>query len=144
MVRKGAPIARLDDRSLLIRRRAAQLRWDSAKSDAEDDVEIRYAKVALAEAEAELDTSRSIQNDARGAIPLSQMRRLRLAVQRGQLEVAQAKKRAQRAEVEARLREADLSVIDDQLKNLHVESPIGGVVLALTRAEGEWIVNDEP
>lgn len=138
-VSEGDPIARLDDRSLLIQRRSAQLRVSHAKSEAEDDVEIRYAEVALQEAEAELETSRSIQNDVRGAVPLSQIRKLRLAVERGRLEVAQAKKRSERALTEAMLREADLSVIDDQLGNLHTDSPISGIVLDVTRSAGEWV-----
>jgi len=139
MIKQGDAIAALDDRSLLIRRRAAQLRYDSARSDAENEVEIEYAKVALAEAQAELDASRSIQQDVRGAVPLTRMRQLRLAVERGQLEVAQANRRLQRAAVEASLRGADLAVIDDQLKNLHIESPISGVVLEVNREAGEWI-----
>jgi HlyD family secretion protein len=143
-VELGDPIARLDDRSLLIRRRAAQLRYDNAKAESIDHVEIDYARVAKAEAEAELDVNRSIQNDARGAVPMTRMRQLRLAVERGQLEVAQAKKRLKQAEVEAGLREADLAVIDDQLRNLHVESPIGGVVLAVDREQGEWIEKGQP
>lgn len=144
MVETGASIARLDGQSLMIRRRASQLRRDAARSDAADDVEIRYAELALAEAEAELEVSRSIQNDVRGAVPMSQVRRLRLAVERGQLEVAQSKKRMKQAEVEAEIREADLSVIDDQLRNLSAESPIDGVVLEVTRSAGEWIEQGEP
>jgi multidrug resistance efflux pump len=132
-------IARLDDQSLLIRRRAAQLRMESAREDAEDDVEIRYADAALAEAQAELDNSRSIQNDVRGSIPLTQMRRMRLAVERGELEVAQAKKRKSRAVVEMQLKQADLAALDDQLENLRCESPLEGIVLDVTREEGEWI-----
>lgn len=138
-VNRGSLIAKLDDQSLLIRRRAAQLRMASAKEDAEDDVEIRYAEVALAEAEAELDNSRSIQKDVRGSIPLTQMRRMRLAVERGQLEVAQAKKRQNRAVVEMQLKQADLSALDDQLDNLRAESPIEGIVLEKSHEEGEWI-----
>jgi multidrug efflux pump subunit AcrA (membrane-fusion protein) len=138
-VTAGNAIARLDDQSLLIRRRAAELRVRSARDEAEDDVEIRYAEVALAEAEAELENSRSIQSDVRGAIPMTQMRRMRLAVQRGELEVAQAKKRHSRAGVELQLRQADVAAIDDQLKHLHAESPIDGVVLEVTREKGEWI-----
>ncbi len=91
-----------------------------------------------------LETSRSIQNDVRGAVPLSQVRKLKLAVERGELEVAQAKKRGKRAEVEVDLREADLSVIDDQLRHLHVESPISGVVLEVNRSAGEWIEKGDP
>lgn len=139
----GDAIARLDDRSLLIRRRSAQLRLASAKSEAEDDVEIRYAEVALQEAEAELETSRSIQNDVRGAVPLSQIRKLRLAVERGRLEVAQAKKRTERARTESLLRDADLSEIDDQLSNLHTDAPTSGIVLEVMRSAGEWINKGE-
>lgn len=143
-VESGTTIARLDDRSLLIRRRASMLRLSAAESNADDDVEVRYAQLALAEAEAELDTSRSIQNDVRGAVPLSQVRRLTLAVERGQLEVTQARKRMKQAELEAQLREADLAMIDDQLKKLNVESPLGGVVLDVTRSVGEWIEKGQP
>ena len=143
MIEVGAPIAKLDDRSLLIRRHASMLRRDLAK-DALDDLELKYAQLALAEAKVELETSRSIQNDVRGAVPLSQIRKLNLAVERGELEVEQAKKRGRRAEVELDLREADLSVMDDQLRHLHVESPISGVVLEVNRSAGEWIEKGDP
>ena len=138
-IRVGHSIARLDDHRLLVRRRSAQLRVTSAQDQANDEIEIRYAEVALDEAKAELENSRSIQSDVRGAVPMTQMRRLRLAVKRGELEVAQARQRKQRAEVEVQLREADLSVIDDQLRNLHIESPADGVVLEVTHEAGEWI-----
>jgi len=143
MIEAGVQIARLDDRSLLIRRHASMLRRDLAK-DVLDDLDLNYAKLALAEAKEELETSRSIQNDVRGAVPLSQIRKLNLAVERGELEVEQAKKRGRRAEVELDLREADLSVMDDQLRHLHVESPISGVVLEVNRSEGEWIEKGDP
>jgi multidrug efflux pump subunit AcrA (membrane-fusion protein) len=72
------------------------------------------------------------------------MRQLKLAVERGSLEVAQAEQRLRRAEVEARLREADLAVIDDQLRDLQIESPMGGIVLEVNRSEGEWIDAGQP
>ena len=143
-VSSGTLMFKLDDRTLLIRRRAALLRASHARQDTLDDVELRYAETALAEAEAELDSSRSIQNDVRGAVPLTQMRRLRLAVDRGHLEVALAKKRRKQAEIEVQLREADLSAIDDQIENLAVFSPIDGVVLDVARAVGEWIERGQP
>ena len=49
----NAIIARLDDRTLKIRHRASTLRLDHARRTAMDDVELRYAETALAEAEAE-------------------------------------------------------------------------------------------
>ena len=137
-------IAKLDDRSLLIRRSAATLRLQAAKDDAIDNLGLRYAETSLAEAEAELETSRNIQADVKGAIPQSQLRKLRLAVERGHLEVAQASRDMRRQQVEVALRESELSTIDAQLRNLHMESPIEGVVLNLNRENGEWIERGEP
>ncbi len=143
-VDRGSPLARLDDRSLKIRRHASALRLQHAQAEAFDDVEIRYAETALAEAKEELDSNRSIQKDVSGAIPMSHLRRLRLAVERGELEVAQAKKRHQEAAVEVELREADLAMIDDQLSNLQIDSPLSGTVLSINRSPGEWIEKGQP
>ena len=143
VVKKGNEIARLDDRALLLRRRSAQSRVDSAKDDADDLIEIQYADVALAEAKAELENTLSIQEEMRGTIPTTQVRRQRLAVERGQLEVARAKRRKQKAEVEVDLRRADLAAIDHQLNSLHVESPVDGVILELNHRPGEWVEKGE-
>ncbi len=139
----NAIIARLDDRTLKIRHRASTLRLDHARRTAMDDVELRYAETALAEAEAELDSNRSIHKDVSGAIPLSHLRRLRLAVERGELEVALAKKRRVEAQVEVEMREADVAMLDDQLLNLEITSPMAGTVLEISRSPGEWIEKGE-
>jgi multidrug efflux pump subunit AcrA (membrane-fusion protein) len=143
-IREGMVIARLDEQTLAIRRRAALLRLNAARHEAGDDVELQYAKTALSEAQAELDMNRSIQNDVRGAIPMTQMRRLRLAVERGELEIAQAEKRREQAEMEAQLREADLAMIEWQRSQLQIDTPLDGVVLEVTRAAGEWIERGQP
>ncbi|EMI20447.1 Multidrug resistance efflux pump-like protein [Rhodopirellula maiorica SM1] len=140
---RNATIARLDDRTLKIRHRASTLRLDHSRRTAMDDVELRYAETALAEAEAELDSNRSIHNDVSGAIPLSHLRRLRLAVERGELEVALAKKRRVEAQVEVEMREADVAMLDDQLRNLEITSPLAGTVLEISRSPGEWIEKGE-
>jgi multidrug efflux pump subunit AcrA (membrane-fusion protein) len=139
VVEAGAPLARLDDRSMLISRRRLQQMLLSARELAADDFEVRDAELALAEAEAEYETSLSIQNDVRGAVPRSQVRRLKLAVDRHRLQLDQANKRRDRAAADVELREVDVSMIDEQLRNLHVESPIAGIVLDIQRSAGEWI-----
>jgi len=137
-------LARLDDRTLKIRRRASSLRLDHARHAAADDVERKYAETALAEAKAELDSNRSIYNDVNGAVPMSHLRRLRLAVERGELEVAQAEKRQRELNVEVQLREADLAMLDDQIENLQISSPLAGTVVEITRSSGEWIEKGQP
>jgi len=140
----GDPIARLDDRALRIRSRAATLRLESAMQQAGDDLELRYAETALAEAKAELEASRSIYRDAAGAVPLSTIRRQGLSVERAELEVARAKKADSLAKIEIDLRAADLSIIEDSLRRLQVQSPLSGVVLQLFHQRGEWVTAGEP
>ncbi len=138
-VEASTPLVRLDDRSLLIRRRSNQLRLELARQAALNEIELKYAETALAEAQQELDSNRSIQNDFSGAVAMTQLRRLRLAVQRGELEVERAKKRRVEAETAVELAEAELSVVDDQLRSLHVESPLAGILLETSKSVGEWV-----
>jgi len=138
-VARDGVLAVLDGRTLTPQRRAAELRVEVARSELSDDLEQRFAETALSEAEAELEASRSIYRDVAGAVPMTQLRRMRLAVERGELEVARAKKRRHQAELELQLREADLSLIDQQISNLRATSPLDGVVLRIHRSVGEWV-----
>ena len=143
-VRQGSALAKLDDRSLLIQRRAALARQLSAKQDAETSDEIEYAETVRKQAQAEHDARRSTYNQAPGAVPFFDVLRLELAVKRSELEIKQAQQRKRRAGAELELRSAELSLIDNQLRQLYVESPIDGVVLEVMQSEGEWVQKGEP
>ncbi len=133
------PVARLDDRSLKIRSRAALLRLTAAQEQAADDVELRYAQTARAEAQAELDSSRAVYNESSGAVPLVNIRRLRLAVERAELEVARAHQAVRQTQIEADLRAADVALLEDTLRRFSLTSPIDGVVLQVYKQRGEWV-----
>lgn len=140
----GELIAKLDDTQLLIRQRSAQLKQAAARLVIEDNVEIRYAETALAEAEAELDDSRAVDDRVGGAVAKNQLRRLKLAVERSELELARAEKQRRHAEIEWQLRSADLSTLDHELEQLQCVSPIDGVVLTVHRRLGEWVHAGDP
>jgi len=139
----GNRIARLDDRSIKIRSRAAQLRLTAAEQQMSDDLELRYAETARAEAIAEWEASRSIYKESSGAVPLSNLRRLKLGVERAELEVARAQKAAKQAQIEIDLRSADVAMIDDTMRRLTLTSPITGVVLQVFKQRGEWVASGE-
>ncbi|MGI9474515.1 MAG: efflux RND transporter periplasmic adaptor subunit [Rubripirellula sp.] len=143
-VKSGDPLARLDDGLLLIQRRAAQERQRLAKERADDEDQIEYAETVLDQAQAEYDAKRSVYNEAPGAVPFFEVRKLRLAVKLGELEIKQAEKRKRSSGVEMELRQAELSLVDAQLRQLHIESPLDGVVLEVMHSEGEWIQKGEP
>jgi multidrug resistance efflux pump len=138
-VHAGQSLLRLDDASLVVAREAARLKVESATRDAQDRLPIEYAEIALEEAQEELESSRDVQREAQGAVALNTIRRLRLAVERGKLEVAEANRRLERAELESRLREAELSQIDAKIKDLVIESPIDGIILSVEHQVGEWV-----
>ncbi|MBB3208748.1 multidrug resistance efflux pump [Rhodopirellula rubra] len=143
-VTKGQTIAKLDDTALVIRRRAAALRYESARLMLNDYVEIQYAETALAEAQAELDDGQAASDRVSGAVARNQLRRMKLATERAELELARAQKQRRQDEIDMQLRAADLAMIDHELKQLECNSPIDGIVLNVHRELGEWTHAGEP
>ncbi|KLU06136.1 multidrug efflux pump [Rhodopirellula islandica] len=143
-VRRQDVLGRLDSQALIIRRRAASLRHESAKLITSDDLEMQFAETSLAEAEAELDASNATEQKFTGAVSSNQLRRMRLAVERARLEVARTKKQIRQAVIDTQLAAADLALIDEELAQLDCVSPIEGVVLAVHREPGEWIAKGQP
>lgn len=142
-VQAGQLLARLDERSLAIRRHAAELRREIAQQRVADDLEVKFAETAYQEALEELESNRAVYDASSGAVPLSTLRRLRIAVERANLERERVKKLGRQAEIELELQTAELEVIDDHLRRLNVESPISGVVLTVEHRAGEWVAVGE-
>ncbi len=143
-IKLGEPIARLDDTNLLKRRQAEGLRLDTAKAESVNDIEVRYARTALKEANAELELNRKIDKEHGGSVQRQRLQQLSLAAERAKLEVDQAQTRLKRAAVQVQLQENEVAVLDDQLRNLHSDSPIAGIVLNVHKSAGEWITKGEP
>ncbi|SRR6056297_67274 len=139
LVEAEQTLARQSDERLLIQKRIALLQKKAADEKLADDLELQYAQTAFAEATAELDASRSIYDNAAGAVPLSTLRKLRLAVKRAELEVERERKQRRLAQVEIDLRLADLQMLEQQASRLIIRSPLPGVVLEVHRQTGEWI-----
>lgn len=142
-IQAGQLLARLDERSLAIRRHAAELKREIAQQQVADELEIKFAETAYQEALEELESNRAVYDASSGAVPLSTLRRLRIAVERANLERERVKKLNRRAEIELELQTAELEVIDDHLRRLKVESPISGVVLTIDHRVGEWMAVGE-
>lgn len=138
MIRQGQTLAQMDAQTLTLQRKAALLRYQSASMALEDNVELRFAETAWEEAKAELEASRSTSDRVSGAVPANQLRRMRLAVERGELEVSRAKKLRREADIQLQIKAAELAAIDQKIAELQCISPIEGLVLSLHKAEGEW------
>jgi HlyD family secretion protein len=132
-------IAKLDDRHLRNQLRTLILDRDAADEEANNDIDIRYAEAALAESKAELDASKGIDSRSPGSVNEATMRRLRLAVQRAQLETDRAKRQQRLAQLRLLARQAEVTAIDDELKARSMLSPVAGVITEVMRDGGEWV-----
>ncbi|MGB7346918.1 MAG: HlyD family efflux transporter periplasmic adaptor subunit [Pirellulaceae bacterium] len=135
----GGPVLRLGDETLIIRRAAAQTRLESAIKEAESTIELDFAKAALEESEAELDLNRRIEKENGGAISRERVRQLSLSFERAKLEVARAYQRIDQSLVAVKLQQSEIAVLDDQLRRLHADSPLSGIVLDVGKSKGEWV-----
>lgn len=138
-VTEEGPILRLAGQSLLIRRKAAQVRLVSAQKEASSAIELDFAGAALEEARAELDLNLRIEKDTGGAVTRERVRQLRIGLKRAELEVARAQQRIDQALVAVELQQSEIAGLDDQLQRLHIGSPLTGIVLDVAKSKGEWV-----
>ncbi|WP_153558339.1 HlyD family efflux transporter periplasmic adaptor subunit [Roseimaritima sediminicola] len=143
-VQPSQVLASQDVSGLAVQLRIAQLQKQAAEEKLADDLELQYAHTALEEAQAELDSNRSVYDSAAGAVPLTLLRKLRLAVKRAELEVERERKQRRLAQVEIDLRTADLQLLQQRIERLNIKSPIGGVAVDVYKKTGEWITAGEP
>lgn len=114
-----------------------------ARRTAENDVEIRYAQAAAAVSEAEYE--RSLEANERGRkIQLSadlivavELERLRLAVERSQLQVLNAQLEQEIARLSAEEKAAEL-------ETYQIVTPIDGVVTEVLKHAGEAVQQGDP
>ena len=142
-VRRGDRVLLLDDRGLKIEQKAAQIRLASAEKSAADDWHLRYAQVALEEAEAELESSREVQRSAGSVVATNQLRRMRLAVERAKLDVTDSQRQIERATDAVNVQRAELQKIEHAMSELSVRSPLGGVVIDVPVHSGEWVTQGQ-
>ncbi len=109
----------------------------SAKEKARNDVQIRYATkataVAIVEHEKGLETNRKVP----GTVPDIEIRRLKLAAEKGLLQIEQAKHEFTIAGLEKNEAQA-------QLKTFQIEAPHDGMVTHVYKRKGEAVRLGDP
>lgn len=138
-VKAGQAILKLDDSALLLAQEAAKLKLNAAERRAKNRVHQQFAELALGEAEDEWEASNIVQQEAQGAIATNQMRRLRMAVQRARLDLAEAREQQVEAKTEADIVAAELATISADIADAIVRSPNAGEVVDLPHRVGEWV-----
>jgi multidrug efflux pump subunit AcrA (membrane-fusion protein) len=144
IVKKGQPVAVLDDREPLVRKLKAELERDAAIEKASDDVEIRFAEASLAFSTAELNRLISIEKKALNTVAGTEMERAKLARQRDVLQIEKAKLDLKVAKMTADVHQAEVEAADIALARRQIVSPVDGEVATVFHERQEWVSAGEP
>jgi len=144
IVALGQPIGQLDDQQARLSREAAMLERDAALTRANDDIEVRFARASLNVAEAELSQSLEINRKRTGAVTLSEIRRLKLASHRAELQIDRSNLELKVGMMNAKVQEAAVKSADAAIARRRLSAPLPGVVLTTYHEPGEWLDAGEP
>jgi multidrug efflux pump subunit AcrA (membrane-fusion protein) len=139
-VTAGQTLGQLDEDLAVMEVKIAQLQHAAAKELANDDSEVKFARVALRGAQQELDNHKAIQASVAG----SELRRLSLAVGHAEVTVQRAEHAAKRLAVDAELKAATLQAANLRLSRRRIVSPLNGIVTAIHLHEGQWVEAGKP
>ena len=144
VVRKGEPLAVLDDREPLVRKLKAELERDAALTKASDDVEIRFAQASLAYSTAELNRLLSIERKAQNTVSGTELEKAKLARQRDELQIEKAKLDLKVAKMTADVHQAEVDAVELALARREIISPVDGEVVTVFHERQEWVNAGEP
>jgi macrolide-specific efflux system membrane fusion protein len=143
-VQKDMQLAQVDDREAQARHSAAVSAHRRAKTEAENDVNIRFAEASAEAARADYDQGLEVNAKVPNSVVVSEMRRRKLAWDKAVLSIEQARMEQQKArhEMEAKAEEMQLAKLG--IDRRKIVSPLGGLVVAVKKRPGAWITKGEP
>ena len=139
MVAEGAAIAEIDDAEARIAEDRAKIEWETARANAANTVNVRFAKKSVEVAEAELRRSTESNERYRKAVSESEMDRLRLVVEKGRLEVEQSEHEFRVAGFNQQVKENEHRAAQQKVKQHKITAPLAGIVVQVLRHRGEWV-----
>jgi multidrug efflux pump subunit AcrA (membrane-fusion protein) len=139
IVEQGDPLARILDTEVRLAAARAEMEVEVARKNAENDVNIRFAKKSAEVAKAELRRSLDSIAQYPKSISDTEMDRLRLIVERAVLEVEQAERDFEIAKLTRQIKENELQFAQQKVERRKIVAPLSGVVVQVNRRRGEWV-----
>lgn len=139
MVKKGDVLGRIDDAVLQKTLQVKQYQLEAAKKEADNDVNVRYAKWSNLVADAEYQQAVEANNRAPAAVPQAEMRRLILERGKTALAIEQAAHDLEVAKLTVQVRQAELAEVEEQIAMYQIIAPLDGVVVKRFLHSGEWV-----
>lgn len=144
MVNRGQELARMDESQQRLELKQAECDLQAARKQHSNDIRVRYARKAWEVSQAEVEQKEAANKRFPGTVPAAELRRLRLAAERGLLEIEQAQHDQSLSAVTVDSREAAVGLAELSIDRRQIRAPISGVVAEVHRRAGEWVNPGDP
>jgi macrolide-specific efflux system membrane fusion protein len=144
LVAAGTLLAQVEDREANLAVERTKIELEVARRNAENDINIRFARKSCAVARAELQRCVDSVKKSPMSVSDSEMDRLRLLVEKASLEIEQAQRDFASAASTRQIKENECKVAQEKLDRHRISAPIAGVVVRAYRNRGEWVKPGDP
>lgn len=139
LVDEGELVGRIDDAEDRIRRDLAEDAVRIAVHKSQNDLAVQLSEKAIGVAEAELERAEKANRDYENTVPESEMARMRFVRDRAVLERQQAENSLRELELTVQQKQHELALAELALSRRTICAPVGGKVVEVLRAAGEWV-----
>jgi macrolide-specific efflux system membrane fusion protein len=138
-VAEGAVVARIDDTEAQFLRQRAKFEMEVAGKNAANQLPILTAEKTRDVAEAIFKRTNEAAQKYRNTISQTELDRLRLDAEKGELAVRQAKHELEVAQVTSQLKQNEFDFATRSIERRRIVAPLTGVVVEVFRRRGEWV-----
>ena len=143
-VAEGKPLAKIDDREAKLIRARAESELKVARALADNDIKVRFAKLSVAVADAELKRAMESNVKFPKSVSQTEIDRLKLLADKAVLEIEQAELDLQQARLSLQVKQHDLDRAILALERRTIAAPFPGMVVQWKRQHGEWVEPGTP
>ena len=143
-VEADTPIALVDDQDALLVRQRVETEFAMAKTLAENDLRVRFARKSLDVARAELKRSLESVEKFPKSVSQTELDRLKLLADKAELDVDQAEFEMAQARLTMQLKKHDLERATLLWERRTIKAPFPGMVVQRKRQRGEWVDASTP
>lgn len=144
IVAQGELIANIADKEIQLELVSKQAEHAIAQREAENDVNIRFARKSLEVSQSELQRALDAIANFPNAVTQTELDRLKLLVEKNRLEIEQSAEQQEIARLTADLKQAEAAITGERLAKHKIAAPIEGMVVHVFRRAGEWVDIADP
>ncbi|MCE9605249.1 MAG: efflux RND transporter periplasmic adaptor subunit [Planctomycetia bacterium] len=136
---KGKLAGRIDDAEARLKAEHVELELIAARTEAGNELKLLAMQKGAEAAQAELQRAVDSQAKYDKSISKTELSRLRLSAEKGELEFRQSRHEIEVAKIAVRVKENELAAAREACERHQLTTPIDGVVVEVRRRAGEWV-----